>query len=429
MVLYGVRLLINIFDMCIYRRCLEQYIGKRKTSNEVAILFIIVLSVIGSIVNQLGNPYLNFGMLVLILSVFISQYESKLLTKLVMPAVYLGLIFITEPLGYLIYIVTIQKYTVSAEVSYYFIGFIMELIRLLIVEVFCRLKEGKIFRISRLPREIAYILIVIPLISIISCILIIEIAKVLINTDLIILCMAVIFTVIVSNYLMFTMVHRYMMLMDLRREDELFQQEVAYKKEYYKDLREYTEHIQDMKHDMKNQLMTLYDSIGANEPARKMIKDIVTDIKELDESIFSTNPILNSIIKIKSSKARDLGIQFKSTIFMPHKISIVSGDMGVLYGNLLDNAIEACEQIEPDKRYINFETKYQAGKLIIAITNSKCAEVNPTFRTTKDDKKSHGRGLRSVERVANKYGGIPLLKDKGEEFEAKLLLTGIECLE
>ena len=54
MALYGVRLVINLFDLCIYRRYLEEFIGKRKTSLEFSILLLIVCELIGSAVNQMG---------------------------------------------------------------------------------------------------------------------------------------------------------------------------------------------------------------------------------------------------------------------------------------------------------------------------------------------------------------------------------------
>ena len=42
MALYGVRLVINLFDLCIYRRYLEEFIGNRKTSMEFSVLLLVV---------------------------------------------------------------------------------------------------------------------------------------------------------------------------------------------------------------------------------------------------------------------------------------------------------------------------------------------------------------------------------------------------
>ena len=90
------------------------------------------------------------------------------------------------------------------------------------------------------------------------------------------------------------------------------------------------------------------------------------------------------------------------------------GDIGVLYGNLLDNAIEACRKVPEEKRFIWLENKYQSGKLLLVITNSKTMEKNENLKTTKKDSYSHGRGILSVQRVADKYNGTAGFTDKGE---------------
>ena len=98
----------------------------------------------------------------------------------------------------------------------------------------------------------------------------------------------------------------------------------------------------------------------------------------------------------------------------------------VLYGNLLDNAIEACRKVPEGKRFIRLENKYQSGKLLLVITNSKTIEKNENLKTTKKDSYSHGRGILSVQRVADKYNGTAGFTDKGEVFEASVILYGIE---
>ena len=74
MVLYGVRLLINIFDLFIYRRFLEVFIGKRKTSVEFSIFLLIACEVVCSAFNQLGINLLNLITMVVVLSIYICQY-------------------------------------------------------------------------------------------------------------------------------------------------------------------------------------------------------------------------------------------------------------------------------------------------------------------------------------------------------------------
>lgn len=153
------------------------------------------------------------------------------------------------------------------------------------------------------------------------------------------------------------------------------------------------------------------------------------DIRLAEDIIYSANPILNSLLKVKTVKAREKGIEMNVKVLVPKRMSVNSGDMGVIYGNLIDNAIEACTRVPDGKRFVDIETKYQDGKLLIVVWNSKNEESNPTFVTTKENKRKHGRGIRSVRRIAEQYGGNLLLEYKGNTFKASLLLTNVECLE
>ena len=61
------------------------------------------------------------------------------------------------------------------------------------------------------------------------------------------------------------------------------------------------------------------------------------------------NPGLNSLIKVKVAKARKKGIEMTVKAFVPKRMSISFGDMGVIYGNLIDNAIEASMKMQREK--------------------------------------------------------------------------------
>lgn len=142
MALYGVRLVINLFDLCIYRRYLEEFIGNRKTSMEFSVLLLIVCELIGSAVNQMGISWLNFVTMVAILCVYVCQYEAGIASRLIAVLLYMGIMGVAEPLGYLFNKAFMEKVLDDTTVSYYFIVFFMALLKATIVEVFCRLKSS-----------------------------------------------------------------------------------------------------------------------------------------------------------------------------------------------------------------------------------------------------------------------------------------------
>ena len=397
MALYGVRLVINLFDLCIYRRYLEEFIGNRKTSMEFSVLLLIVCELIGSAVNQMGISWLNFMTMVAILCVYVCQYEAGIVSRLIAVLLYMGIMGVAEPLGYLFNKAFMEKVLDDTTVSYYFIVFFMALLKATIVEVFCRLKSGKSIRLSAMPKETQYMLTMIPLCSLISCFLLIEVAKELISAQMVVLCMCIIFVIIITNYVIFLMIEKYTTVEEKQHEEEMIQREILYRNEYYQDMERYQEQIQ--------------------------------DIRLAEEIIYSANPVVNAILKVKSVKAKEKEIPMQVTTLLPQRVSVDIGDMGVLYGNLLDNAIEAAMAVEQEKRYVHVESKFQEGRLLLSIKNSKPSGTSSCQQTSKKDKIKHGRGIRSVRKVAEKYGGELMLKDQGEHFEAVLLLNGVAKLE
>ena len=397
MALYGVRLVINLFDLCIYRRYLEEFIGNRKTSMEFSVLLLMVCELIGSAVNQMGISWLNFVTMVAILCVYVCQYEAGIVSRLIAVLLYMGIMGVAEPLGYVFNKAFMEKVLDDTTVSYYFIVFFMALLKATIVEVFCRLKSGKSIRLSAMPKETQYMLTMIPLCSLISCFLLIEVAKELISAQMVVLCMCIIFVIIITNYVIFLMIEKYTTVEEKQHEEEMIQREILYRNEYYQDMERYQEQIQ--------------------------------DIRLAEEIIYSANPVVNAILKVKSVKAKEKEIPMQVTTLLPQRVSVDIGDMGVLYGNLLDNAIEAAMAVEQEKRYVHVESKFQEGRLLLSIKNSKPSGTSSYQQTSKKDKIKHGRGIRSVRKVAEKYGGELLLKDQGEHFEAVLLLNGVAKLE
>ena len=97
-----------------------------------------------------------------------------------------------------------------------------------------------------------------------------------------------------------------------------------------------------------------------------------------------------------------LGITFLYDI-APHGVNIAETDICILLGNILDNAIEACEQLSA-KKTIELKIRCINGMLYIGCKNpTKQSDVS--LITTKPDKSQHGFGTVTIKKIANKYGG------------------------
>ena len=99
-------------------------------------------------------------------------------------------------------------------------------------------------------------------------------------------------------------------------------------------------------------------------------------------------------------------------------MNIDYGDMGVLFGNLLDNAIEANQGVDRKKRWIN------VSSYILLIINIKNSKIRGS-RRKKKGYLNHGIGLNSVKQIVEKFNGIVEVQDFGEMYEVSAILYGI----
>lgn len=83
-------------------------------------------------------------------------------------------------------------------------------------------------------------------------------------------------------------------------------------------------------------------------------------------------------------------------------------DIYSVFANILDNAIEAVMKLEPFKRIVTLSVKEVGDILVIHEDNNFNGVLNTSdgkIQTSKADKTSHGYGIMSIRRVAEKYGG------------------------
>lgn len=166
-------------------------------------------------------------------------------------------------------------------------------------------------------------------------------------------------------------------------------------------------------HDFNNHMACIYDLLGQNkyEVAMEYLEGI-RDNYEVEASFINTNhEIINSIIRTKLSDAKVYGIEMVTSLMDFSGITVANEDLVVLITNLLDNAIEACKQLEKPNRKIIFRMEYNNGELVISTQNrfEKGNSVEEVGATSKEDKENHGYGMINIKEVANKYDGEDII--------------------
>lgn len=177
-------------------------------------------------------------------------------------------------------------------------------------------------------------------------------------------------------------------------------------------------------HDMRYQIR----QIGKNKfISQDTIIEIEKAVSLYDSTVKTGNDVLDTILTEKSLKCSSNDIQLicvadgKILNFMKDE------DIYSLFGNALDNAIEAtlkCHDIE--KRIIDVEL-YSSGNLItISISNPNVEKIilkDGLPLTTKNDHNSHGYGMKSIRYIVEKYNGNLIIDCNNNIFVLSILLS------
>ena len=166
-------------------------------------------------------------------------------------------------------------------------------------------------------------------------------------------------------------------------------------------------------HDIRHQIAAL-----GEKGYRKELKQIGSLVNIYDTAARSENTALDVVLSNKSLACLNNGITF-SCIADGRKLEFMADeDVYALFGNILDNAIEAVSLIaDPERRVISLSVRMRAGCLIIEEENFFEGEIHfddglPV--TSKEDKNYHGFGMQSIRMLTERYeGDIQLESDQG----------------
>ena len=176
------------------------------------------------------------------------------------------------------------------------------------------------------------------------------------------------------------------------KSSESTQLQIQLQKEY-----DMTEYYKSLFNQNENQQILIHDESLLNS----------SDLK--DSVHVSDNEVLNSILCHYMKICRDKHISFKVDIRKKLLQNLKYEELTSLFCNLLDNAVEACSDI-PDS-YIEMSVSFEPNSSLTVINIINTCRVVPTFDkngrpvTTKKGSKNHGFGVKSINRVIDRYNG------------------------
>lgn len=219
-------------------------------------------------------------------------------------------------------------------------------------------------------------------------------------------------------------------IMNKKNEEKVQAQFLIWKQqELLKDMESMRENylnVKSLKHDMKNYLSSIDILLenGRYEEAQIYIEEIIQNKAfTKDMVIVSGNSYVDAMVNAKKRLCEQKHMMFRFEI-----LGEIEEHMGIpisgILGNLLDNAIEACEKNKTET-YINVMIKRKHNWYQITVENSMESTVlkkNPELLTHKTDKEQHGWGLKSVKSIVKDYNGSISMEEKDNRFIVDVLL-------
>lgn len=158
-------------------------------------------------------------------------------------------------------------------------------------------------------------------------------------------------------------------------------------------------------HDFRAHLNTLQGLLENQEydAAEQYLNSVTQEQTDRLFLVNSHHAILDALFNTKATEATQKGIKIDFELNDLSTLPFDVSDMVVLFSNLLDNAIEACEKINGD-RVIRVSAVLKQSFLFSVRNTTLPVEIkNDTIQTTKPNASLHGFGLSNIKLILNKY--------------------------
>lgn len=178
------------------------------------------------------------------------------------------------------------------------------------------------------------------------------------------------------------------------------------------------------RHDYKNHMQVLKIHVENREweSALAYISQMNEDLSNVDHVIKTGNVMADAIINSKVSLAKSRQIRLDVTAGIPEQLPLSDVEFCVLFGNLMDNAIEACEKIsDTEERFIRIYVGLFKKQFYMSITNS----TNQKHRVQKYYSlkgEGHGFGLYRIDKIIHEKHGYLNRKDEPGVFATEIML-------
>lgn len=235
------------------------------------------------------------------------------------------------------------------------------------------------------------------------------------------------------------------MVNEERSEKLILEKQLKNMQEHITEMEHIYSGVRSLKHDMKNTLsviiqLAVNEEAQPNEELQNYLSDLNQTMNRLDFQYKTGNSVVDILLNMKyhelTCKMPDILLNADRLLF-PENLKIQSYDIGIIIGNALDNAIEACNKLKEKEKEQSAEafitlSSFTRGKMFfIEVENSFEGKIirdkHTEFPITdKSDKKVHGIGLSNIKKTVEKYRGGVDWSVENKKFTLTIMLQNEE---
>lgn len=216
----------------------------------------------------------------------------------------------------------------------------------------------------------------------------------------------------------------------LKKQQELNQllkvKEESYEKGYAQLRAQFDEKFETV-HDIKNHLLGISQLIKDQKYGECLnyIESLQVPLNDIVGGVWTGNSTIDFVLGCKKSEAQKKSIPFIIDADAVGAAGLTAKDIYAIFGNLIDNAIEAARQCPEGTRHIKIGIYKINEMLLIQVKNSLCrmpSVKKGRLVSEKEDKTFHGLGVKSVEACVSRLGGTYEYSYTDSEFTSEVMI-------
>ena len=180
------------------------------------------------------------------------------------------------------------------------------------------------------------------------------------------------------------------------------------------------------RHDYHNHMQSIKAHLEAGQTAEAVgyLDKMEDALKQIDFEYKTGNIGVDAILNSKLSVAKQHGLEVKCDTVLEGEITIPQVDLCVLLGNLVDNAIEACDKMEEGQRkFLRIYMCIRRSQLYISVSNATNEVIRKLDKDYISNKRgNHGHGLKRINQIVEKHSGYINRQNEPGVFVTEVML-------